>query len=104
MLNALLYGVVAALSFIGFVCVVLFAILHFYKTGGNSKYIIRIPRSCSAGEIEKLIYGTYLKKSIFGDLIFDSVEFDESELSEDERALIGKIKNELKEFYADTRS
>ena len=90
MQNALVCGIVAALSFIGFVCIVYFLMLYFYRPKGNSRYVIKIPPNSDRGTIESLIYGVYFKKMIFGDLIFD----DKSSLSDDEKELIDIIINE----------
>ena len=69
MQNAFVCGIVAALSFIGFVCIIYFIML------------------C-------LIYGAYLKKMIFGDLIFDDIIIDRSELSDEEKELVDILINE----------
>lgn len=99
MLNALLYGIAAAFGFIGFVCVTYYILLSFYKTGGNASCIIKIPKNSDVGFIEKMVYGAYLKKNLFGNLIFDDIEIDDSELDEDEKTLVDNIKNELNTFY-----
>lgn len=88
MQNAFVCGIVAALSFIGFVCIIYFIMLCFYRPKGNSSYIIKIPSKIDRGEAESLIYGAYLKKMIFGDLIFDDIIIDRSELSDEEKELV----------------
>ena len=84
MQNALICGIVAALSFIGFVSILYFLMLYIYRPKGNSRYIVKFPHDAERGEIEALVYGTYFKKLIFGDLIFDEIRFDKSALSEEE--------------------
>lgn len=95
MQNALIYGIVAALSFIGFVSILYFLMLFIYRPKGNSRYIIKIPHDTERGKIESLVYGTYFKKLIFGDLVFDEVEFDKSELSDEEIKIANIIINEM---------
>lgn len=94
MQNALVCGIVAALSFIGFVCIVSFLMLYFYRPKGNSRYVIKIPPNSDRGTIESLIYGVYFKKMIFGDLIFDDIIIDKSSLSDEEKELIDIIISE----------
>ena len=94
MQNAFVCGIVAALSFIGFVCIIYFIMLCLYRPKGNSSYIIKIPSKIDRGEAESLIYGAYLKKMIFGDLIFDDIIIDRSELSDEEKELVDILINE----------
>ncbi len=98
MQNALVCGLVAALSFIGFVCIIYFLMLCFYRPKGNSRYIIKIPPNSDRGEVESLIYGVYFKKMIFGDLIFDEIVIDKSALSDEEKKLVDVIISE-KDIY-----
>lgn len=91
MQHALLCGLIAALSFIGFICIVYFVMLVIYRPKGNSRYIIDLPHDAKAGEYEALLYGAYFRKMIFGDLIFDTVELDKSRLTEDEIEYVNKI-------------
>ena len=88
MQNAFVCGIVAALSFIGFVCIIYFIMLWFYRPKGNSSYIIKIPSKIDRGEAESLIYGAYLKKMIFGDLIFDDIFIDSEIMSLEPYALL----------------
>lgn len=99
MLNALLYGIAAALGFIGFVCVTYYIVLCFCKSGGNASCVVKIPKNSDVGAIEKLIYSAYLKKNLFGDLIFDNVVIDDSELDESGKLIVEKIQNEMNQFY-----
>lgn len=94
MQNALVCGIVAALSFIGFICIVYFLMLCFYRTKGNSLYVIKIPPNSDRGTVESLIYGVYFKKMIFGDLIFDDIVIDKSALSDEEKNLVDLILKE----------
>lgn len=94
MQNALVCGIVAALSFIGFICIVYFLMLYFYRPKGNSRYVIKIPPKSDRGTIESLIYGVYFKKMIFGDLIFDDIVIDKGALSDEEKKLVDILINE----------
>ncbi len=94
MQNALVCGIVAALSFIGFISVIYFLLLCLYRPKGNSRYVLKIPPNCKRGELESLIYGAYLKKMIFGDLIFDEIAVDKSLLSDEEKQLVDQLISE----------
>lgn len=98
MQNALVCGIIAALSFIGFVCILYFLMLYFYRSKGTGTYVIKIPPNCERGEIESLLYGAYFKKMIFGDLIFDNIEIDKSDLSDSENKLVETLIGEM-EIY-----
>ena len=95
MQHALIYGLVAALSFIGFVSLIYTALLFVYRPKGRSRYIIKIPHGFEQGDIETLIYGAYFKKMVFGDLLFDKIEIDKSALSEEEKMLVDSISEEI---------
>ena len=95
MQHAFIYGLVAALSFIGFVSLIYAALLFVYRPKGRSRYIIKIPHGFEQGDIETLIYGAYFKKMVFGDLLFDKIEIDKSALSEEEKMLVDCICEEI---------
>ena len=95
MQHAFIYGLVAALSFIGFVSLIYTALLFIYRPKGRSRYIIKIPSDSCRSDIETLIYGAYFKKMVFGDLLFDKLELDESELNDDEKRLVECICEEI---------
>ena len=95
MQHAFIYGLVAALSFIGFVSLIYTALMFIYRPKGRSRYIIKIPHGFEPGDIETLIYGAYFKKMVFGDLLFDKIEIDKSALSEEEKMLVDCITEEI---------
>ena len=95
MQHAFIYGLVAALSFTGFVSLIYTALLFIYRPKGRSRYIIKIPSDSCRSDIETLIYGAYFKKMVFGDLLFDKLELDESELNDDEKRLVECICEEI---------
>lgn len=99
MQHAFVYGAIAALSFIGFVSLIYTVLLFVYRPKGHSEYIIRIPENSGIGEIQRLIYGVHLKRLIFGDLIFDKIKIDFSDLSEEEKNCVKSIIDELGEPY-----
>ena len=98
MQHAFIYGLVAALSFIGFVSLIYTALLFVYRPKGRSRYIIKIPPDSERGDIETLIYGAYFKKMVFGDLLFDKIEIDKSALSDDEKKLVDCTSEEIGYF------
>ena len=55
MQHAFIYGLVAALSFIGFVSLIYTALLFVYRPKGRSRYIIKIPHGFEQGDIETLM-------------------------------------------------
>lgn len=83
MIEAVWYGLIAALTFIGFVSVVCLTIMHFYKPKGSGNYILTIPENVSCDEIERLVCGAHLRRIIFGDLICDDVVVAYSGLNEE---------------------
>lgn len=95
---ALMCGVVAALSFIGFVSIVYYILLFVYRPKGQSRYIIRLGADSEKCEAERLIYGAYIKKLVFGDLIFDEAEIQTDGLSDKDIELIKHLSNELGGF------
>ena len=95
---ALMCGVVAALSFIGFVSIVYYVLLFLYRPKGQSRYIIRLSPDSEKGEAERLIYGAYIKKLVFGDLIFDEAEIQTDGLTDEETEQIKHLSDELGGF------
>ena len=73
MIEAVWYGIIAALTFIGIVALICFTVLTVFKPKGYGRYIIFISEDMESHEIRRQIYGGYLKSLIFGDMIFDSI-------------------------------
>lgn len=73
MIEAVWYGLIAALTFVGIVASVCLAVLTVFKPKGFGRYIIFISDDMDSEEIRRQIYGGYLKNLIFGDLIFDGI-------------------------------
>ncbi len=95
---ALMCGIIAALGFIGFVSLIYYILLFAYRPKGQSRYIIRLGDDSEKGEAERLIYGAYIKKLVFGDLIFDEAEIQTDGLSCKEIELIKHLSDELGGF------
>ncbi len=95
MLEALWYGSVAALTFIGFISLLYFLLLHIYRPKDNGNYILCIPTNASAEEILKLIYGAYLRNLIYGSLICKDIVIFDNKLGEEKKHLIKKIAEDL---------
>ena len=95
MLEAAWYGAITALTFIGFISLVYFFLLHIYRPKDNGNYMLYIPSDASENDILKLIYGAYLRNLIYGSLICrDIVVFDNC-ISDERRLLIKKITEDL---------
>lgn len=73
MIEALWYGLIVSLSFIGFVSILLYFLLHTYSTDSNTKIIVWLPEGLSENDLYRAIYGIYLRKIIFGNLTTDNV-------------------------------
>lgn len=95
MQHAFLYGIIAALSLIGFVCISYFIMLMIYRPRGGCRYTVVMPHNAEAGTFERLLYGAYFRKMIFGDLIFDEIEIDFSELNDAEKEYAMQISDEI---------
>ncbi len=95
---ALMCGVVAALCFIGFVSLIYYILLFVYRPKGQSRYVIRLNGDYEKGEAERLIYGAYIKKLVFGDLIFDEAEIQTDGLSDKDIEPIKHLSEELGGF------
>lgn len=95
MQHAFLYGIIAALSFIGFVCIAYFIMLMIYRPKGGCRYTVVMPHNSETGTFERLLYGAYFRKMIFGDLIFDEIEIDFSELNDAEKEYAMQISDEI---------
>lgn len=67
MIEALWYGAVAALSFIGFVALIYYIVLSVYKTKKHGEYILTIPSDCTRNELRNLIYGAHIRNMIYTD-------------------------------------
>lgn len=94
MVEALWYGFIAALTFIGIVAVLCLAVLEFFKSKGQSRYIIYITDDIADDEIRRLIYGTYLKALVFGNLIFDGINVVCCVADENKKELVHKTATE----------
>ncbi len=95
MLEAIWYGSVAALTFIGFVSLVYVAVLHIYRPKGNGNYILYIPESYSIDEVLNQIYGAHLRNLIYGGLICNDIIIVDNNLSEERKLLIKKISEDF---------
>lgn len=73
MIEAITYGFIAALCFIGFVSIIYYIILYIYRPKKCGTYILTIPENASRHKIGCLIYGAHLRNLLFGDLVCDDV-------------------------------
>ena len=93
MIEAVWYGLIAAFAFIGFVSFICLAVLHFYKPK-NSRYILIISENATCREAEHIICGAYLRRLIFGDLIFDEMTAEYCGLDENVRSTVSGLSSE----------
>ncbi len=91
MMEALCYGTVAALTFIGFVFLVYFALLRVYRPKGNGSYVLFVSADLSHDEIISLVYGAYLRNIIYGDLLSNDVFIIDDNLSEEKKVMIKSL-------------
>ncbi len=91
MIEALCYGIVAALTFIGFISLVYFAVLHIYKPKENGNYVIFVPEDASYDDIVSLIYGAYLRNIIYGDLLGKDIIIIDDGISDSKKTMIKKL-------------
>lgn len=68
MIEALWYGLIVSLSFIGFVAVLVYFLLHIYSLSNDSQLIFILPDNLTISELYKSLYGIYLRK-FFGENI-----------------------------------
>lgn len=73
MIEALWYGFIVSLSFIGFVSILLYILLHTYAPHKNCKNIICLSDDLTENELYRMIYGVYLRRIIFGHLVPDKI-------------------------------
>lgn len=73
MIEALWYGIVAALCFIGFVALVYYIVLSIYRPKKNGEYILTIPTNADRNEIRNCIYGAHLRNMMFADSMSESI-------------------------------
>lgn len=79
MIEAFFYGIIASLTFIGFVSLVNFIVLHIYRPKEKGRFVLYIPNNATIEEINSLIYGAHLRNLIYGSLISEDVfVFDNS--------------------------
>ena len=94
MIEALLYGIAAALAFIGFVFLIILALLHVFRTE-NTEYIIVLDKNTDKEKIQRLVSAAYLRSVIFGGLLSDKVTVIDSGLSEDGRQILSETAAQL---------
>ncbi len=73
MIEAIFFGCVAALSFIGFISIIFYIVLFMYRPKKNGLFILTIPKDAKRHKIGDLIYGSHLRNMLFGELICENV-------------------------------
>jgi hypothetical protein len=92
--EAFFYGLVAAFTFIGFISVLYYILLFFFKPKGNGRYIITIPRDADRSTISNLIYGAHMRNLLFGDLVCDDIIILDCDFDDERRRLVKDLSNE----------
>ena len=93
-MEAVWYGIVAALAFLGLVSIIYYVILLFYKPKCSCKYVIAVSDVSDKNEIGKLIYGSHIRSLIFGDLIGDGVVIINCGLDEESSKMLSELADE----------
>ncbi len=93
MIEAVWYGLIAASAFIGFVSFICFSVLNLHKPE-NSRYIIIISENSTCREAEHLLCGAYLRRLIFGNLIFDEMTVEYCGADENVRDTVNRLSSE----------
>lgn len=91
MFEAIWYGTVAALAFIGFLALVYFVILSIYKPGGSGRYILVIPEDADKNKISNLVYGAHMRNILFGDLVCDDIYIVDCGLDEEKKRIVKEV-------------
>lgn len=94
MLEAIWYGLVAALTFVGFISIIYFVVLCIYKPKGNGRYILVIPEKAKKDEISNLIYGAHMRNMLFGDLVSDEIYVVDCGLDDERKQLVEEVSKE----------
>lgn len=69
MFEALWFGFVASLAFIGFMSIVCYIILHIYPPRKYCRFVMYIPDNITEDELHSLMYGSYLRNALCGDIL-----------------------------------
>ena len=88
MIEALWYGLAAALAFMGLVSIIWYIILSVYKPDSNVKYIITVPENCDTENAGKLVYGAYIRNMFLGSLVSTGTTVVDNGLSDEVKCMI----------------
>ena len=88
MIEAVWYGMAAALTFIGFVSLLCLTVLYIYRPEKNSAHIILIPGESDGENIMNLIYSAHLRTLIFGSLFGNGITVIDDGLDENTKNFI----------------
>ena len=73
MIEAVWYGVIAAFSFLGLLSAILYIFLHICDVNGTGKLVFYVEENIPHHKMVDLLYGSYLRKFLFGKLISDEI-------------------------------
>lgn len=91
MIEAVWYGTIASFTFIGFVSLVYFIVLHIFRPKNNGRFILFIPSNSTVEEINSLVYGAHLRNLIYGSLISEEILILDNNFDDDKKKMIVDI-------------
>ncbi len=83
MIEAVWYGIIASFSFLGLLSIVFYIFLHIYKINDVGKLVLYINKNIPEHRVIDLIYGSYLRRILFGKMISDEIIVVSDNLDED---------------------
>ena len=88
MIEAVWYGMAAALTFIGFVSLLCLTVLRIYRPKKKNAFVVLCPNQSDEGDIVNLIYSAHLRTLIFGSLFAERVTVIDDGLDENIKQLL----------------
>lgn len=88
MIEAVWYGMAAALTFIGFVSLLCLAVLRIYRPKKKNAHVVLMPCQSDTEDTVNLIYSAHLRMLIFGSLFAERVTVIDDGLSESAKKLV----------------
>ncbi len=88
MIEAIWYGIIAVFAFMGFLSLIFYLLLYFFKPKADERNLIYIPDYYNDDDIANLIYGAYLRNIIYGGLITKDIFIVGPNIDESKKALL----------------
>lgn len=83
MIEAVWYGIIASFSFLGLLSVILYVFLHIYNANDTGKVVFYVDHNVPEHRVVDLLFGSYLRKIMFGKMISDEIIVLSDNLDED---------------------